>query len=154
MVERHTSSPKQFTPAEANKMLPLVAAIVEDWMELSGNVAERQSRLQHLTDGRELDNDDPYSGELVQVRRELAAGHRQIGEFAKELRQLGVVPGDPKVGTVDFPACLDGDDGAICWKFGEPEVLYWHSVGQSCADRQRLTAGLAAGNSDIEGTHP
>ncbi len=152
MAERNSPAAKWFTPAEANKMLPLVAAIVEDWMELTQNVVDRQERLEHLTEGRDLDDEDPDSGELVQVRRELAVGHRQIGEFAKELQQLGVFPGESKQGTVDFPAFVDGDECVICWKFGDSEVLYWHAIDETCDHRQRLTAELPTGGPDIEGS--
>ncbi len=142
-------APRLFTPADANRMLPLVAAIAEDWQGLWLSVEERRRRLEHLVDGRELDHEDPYSGELAQVRRELTLGHRQVGEFAKELRQLGVLPGDPELGTVDFPTRLDGEDACMCWTLGEPEVLHWHPVGAKCASRQRLTADTLSGGGPI-----
>lgn len=127
-------------------MLPLVAAIAEDWLQLSRSIEERKGRLDHLVAGRDLDRDDPYSGELAQVRRELTQGLHQVGEYAKELRQLGVLPGDPELGTVDFPTQLDGEQACFCWKLGEPEMLHWHSAEAKCAARQRLAANALSGD--------
>jgi hypothetical protein len=65
---------------------------------------------------------------------------------------LGVEPkgGD---GLVDFPALWDGRLVYLCWKLGEPEVLYWHEIDAGFAGRQPLTAdSVGTGGSDNAGS--
>jgi len=45
-------------------------------------------------------------------------------------------------GLVDFPALVDGKEVYLCWKLGEPEVLFWHDMDAGFAGRQSLTAML------------
>jgi hypothetical protein len=143
MTDRRPS--KQLTLADANKMLPLVAAIVEDWVALSGSVEERNKRIQHLTSGRELASDDPYAEELAEVQRELAKNQQRIQEYVRELRQLGVEPRDAAMGTVDITIVGEERESNACWKLGETEVLYWHEQDADCSTRKRLTADSIPG---------
>ncbi|MCA9171736.1 MAG: DUF2203 family protein, partial [Planctomycetales bacterium] len=98
---------KFFTVEEANRMLPLVRAIVMDLVQLSGDVSDRRHRLNHLLSGRELESRDVYSDELADAERGLRRDTLRLREYIEELRQLGVeARGDE--GQVDFPATMDG----------------------------------------------
>lgn len=125
---------------EANRMLPLVRAIVRDLSAVSSQVAERRQRLAHLTAGRDLEEGDPYADELAQMQRELERDSRRVEEYIRELQQLGVQPKNGPDGIVDFPAEMDGRVVYLCWKLGEPEVLHWHEVEDGFVGRQPLTA--------------
>lgn len=129
-------------------MLPLIAAIVEDWVELSRNVEERTKRLEHLTSGRERSSDDPYAEELADVQRELTKNQQRINEYIRELRQLGVEPRDANLGTVDIATAGEGAETNLCWQLGETEILYGHDAEADCTARQRLTADLLPGKGD------
>ena len=115
---------KMFTVEEANRTLPLVRAIVSDITSLSHEVIERRHRLGQLTAGRDLDRGDLYAGELAEIEKDLERDTRRLQEYIKELRQLGVEPKGPE-GLVDFPAMMEGRLVYLCWKLGEPEVLFW-----------------------------
>ena len=129
---------KVFTSEEANAMLPLVRAIVGDLVSQSGDVLERQQRLQQLRQGRNLDESDPYSEELAQVELELERDVDQIRGYAKELLDLGVELKDPVTGLVDFPCERDGRVVYLCWKYDEPAVSYWHELDAGFQGRQPL----------------
>jgi hypothetical protein len=139
---------KRFSLDEANKMLPLIAAIVEDWVELSRDVEERTKRLEHLTAGRERSSDDPYAEELAEVQRELTKNQQRIHEYLRELRQLGVEPRDAQSGTVDIATSGEDGETTFCWMQGETEVLFGHDTAADCTARQRLTADSLPGNGD------
>ncbi|MCA9150501.1 MAG: DUF2203 domain-containing protein [Planctomycetales bacterium] len=129
---------KFFTVEEANRMLPLVRAIVTDLVQLSGDVSDRRHRLNHLLSGRELESRDVYSDELADAERGLRRDTLRLREYIEELRQLGVeARGDE--GQVDFPATMDGRRVFLCWKLGEDEVQHWHEVDAGYAGRQPLT---------------
>ena len=126
-------------------MLPLIRAITGDLVQLSRDIIERRQRLDHLTVGREVEVGDPYSDELAQIEDELEKDSLRLQEYVAELRQLGVEPKSAPEGLVDFPAMMDGRLVYLCWKYGEPEVVYWHDLDAGFAGRQPLTAGSLPG---------
>jgi hypothetical protein len=133
-----------FTIEQANAMLPLVRAICSDLSQLARDVMERRHRLALLTAGRELKAGDPYSDELAHMETELERDATRLQEYVQELRELGVEPKGALEGLVDFPCELDGRVILLCWRLGEPEVLYWHDLDSGFAGRQPLTAGTVA----------
>jgi len=134
-----------FTIDQANATLPLVRAITGDLATLAKDVVERRHRLALLTSGRDLKPGDPYSDELAQMEAELERDAIRLQGYVDELRELGVEPKGAVEGLVDFPCKLDGRIVLLCWKLGEPEVLFWHDLDSGFAGRQPLTAGSVPG---------
>ena len=134
-----------FTIDQANATLPLVRAITSDLATLAKDVVERRHRLALLTSGRDLKPGDPYSDELAQMEAELERDAIRLQGYVDELRELGVEPKGAVEGLVDFPCQLDGRIVLLCWKLGEPEVLFWHDLDSGFGGRQPLTAGSVPG---------
>jgi hypothetical protein len=134
-----------FTIEQANAMLPLVRAITADLAGLARDVMERRHRLALLTAGRDLKPGDPYSDELAQMEGDLERDAARLQEYVEELRELGVEPKGAVEGLIDFPCELDGRIVYLCWRLGEPEVLYWHDLDAGFVGRQPLTAGSVSG---------
>nr|WP_160163498.1 DUF2203 domain-containing protein [Pirellula staleyi] len=129
-----------FTIEQANSMLPLVRAIATDMANLARELVERRERLAVITAGRTRKTGDVYSEELAQVEAELARDAERLREYVTELEDLGVYPRAAVDGIVDFPAKLDGRAVFLCWKVGDPEVLYFHELDATYSDRTSLTA--------------
>lgn len=152
MVDNPTTDKrKYFTVEQANGMLPLVRAIVKDLANLSREVIDRRERLSHLLSGRNGQSTDVYREELVQIEEELEKDGHRLREFVEELKRLGVEPKNGPEGLVDFPTLVDGREAYLCWKLGEPEVLFWHELEAGFAGRQSLTADAGAGRSESSG---
>lgn len=141
---RITHHGKVFTVAEANATLPLVRAITGDLAGLSQEVSERRRRLAFLLEGHDPESSDPYREELVQIQQELDKDSRRLQDYVRELRSLGVEPTSGPDGLVDFPTVIQGRKAYLCWKLGEPEVLYWHEADAGFAQRRRLPAEALA----------
>lgn len=129
-----------FTVDEANRMLPLLSAIVKDLSELSLRVSERRQRISQLGDDYHDSTDNPYAEELAQIKLHLQDSEKDLVRFQHELDQLGVECENELDGFIDFPSQLDGRPIYLCWQLGEPEVLHWHEVDGGFEDRQRLAA--------------
>jgi hypothetical protein len=142
---------KLFTVEQANAALPLVRAITADLAQLSRDVIERRERLSTLLAGRERGARDLYGEELAHVESELEKDSERLQEYVEELRDLGVDPKNGPEGLVDFPAMLDGRPVYLCWKLGEPEVLFWHDLDAGFRGRQPLTAGSSLTNAALDG---
>ncbi len=146
MADNRTSeSRKNFTVEQANAMLPLVRAIVKDLADLSREVIDRRERLSHLLSQRNGQPTDVYREELVQIEEELEKDGQRLRDYVEELKRLGIEPKNGPEGLVDFPTLVDGREAYLCWKLGEPEVLFWHDLEAGFAGRQSLTADAGAG---------
>ena len=55
-----------------------------------------------------------------------------------EIHELGAIVKDPDEGLVDFPARHDGEDVLLCWRVGEDEVAWWHTLEDGFAGRKPL----------------
>ncbi|HEY2148651.1 MAG TPA: DUF2203 domain-containing protein [Pirellulales bacterium] len=143
---------KLFTVEQVNAMLPLVRAIARDLSQLGREVVERRERLAHLAAGRPQPGSDPYQAELAQIEEELEKDARRLGDYIRELRELGAEPKNPIEGLVDFPTIMDGRVVYLCWKLDEPEVLFWHELEAGFAGRQALAPAprlvVSAGSAD------
>lgn len=136
--------PRYFTAAAANRMLPLVRAIVQDICELNRDLADRSQRLDDLRETarhRRRAADDLYSEEVDQMQRDLEIDAEKMQDYIQELQKLGVEFKDPGKGLVDFPTVIDGKDAFLCWRLGEPEVGFWHPLEGGYLSRRSLTDG-------------
>ena len=140
---------KLFTMEQANAALPLVRAICTDLSQLSREVIDRRERLSQLLHGRERKSYGPYSEELTQIEEELEKDSLRLQEYVEELRALGVEPKNGPEGLVDFPSLMEGRIVFLCWKLGEPEVLFWHELDAGFMGRQPLTADSVAGHEGL-----
>lgn len=58
--------------------------------------------------------------------------------FADEIAGLGVVLSDIDAGIVGFYSWFDGQEILLSWQYGEPEVGFWHSVGEEPGARRSI----------------
>ncbi len=130
---------RTFSVDQANATLPLVCAITRDLVTLSRDLTERQHRLAEIVGGRRLRPGDPYADELLQTKKEMDKDLRRVQEYVQELLDLGVEPKSARDGLIDFPSSLDGRAVYLCWRLGEPEVMYYHEPEAGFAGRKRIS---------------
>jgi hypothetical protein len=147
MSETQYKPTRLFTVDQANACLPLVRSIVADMVELARDLLERRQRLDLLAQGRKTQKGNVYSEELEQMEEELEKDLERLNGFAAELMDLGVEPKGAAEGLVDFPCMLEGRLCYLCWKYNEPEVLYWHELNAGFSGRQPLTASVGSQDS-------
>jgi len=113
------SKQEWFTVDGANRSLPLVGRIVADV------IAEhaRLTRLQPRGAAQLQKNRGTLNG---RSRRQAAAAVARLNDLLAELESIGCRLMDFGDGSVDFPARRNGAEIRLCWKPGEPRVLYWH----------------------------
>jgi len=131
---------KYFTLEEANKMLPLVKAIVSDIVRQEKTVHELRERLAAVLVERRRPQNDPYTEELAHSQAQMETEESKHRNFIDELTKLGVELKGPD-GLCDFPSLRDGRPIFLCWRLGEPHVMHWHELDAGAAGRQPI--GLA-----------
>ena len=70
--------------------------------------------------------------------RELDLVVKELMQKMVELEDLGIIIRDIDTGLVDFPAEKFGDKVFLCWKYGEPEIEYWHGTNEGYSRRKSL----------------
>jgi hypothetical protein len=118
---------KLFTPAQANRTLPLVRRIVDDI----------------LSRGRELRRLAPHHSEPAARERMEALGG-EIEALIDELRHIGCDYKDFAFdsGLVDFPGAIDERPVLLCWRSDEPRVEWYHAHDAGFAGRTRIPEEL------------
>src|SRR5581483_7805155 len=61
-----------------------------------------------------------------------------LADVIDELAERGVQVKDVDEGLVDFPALRRGETVLLCWRLGEDEVSYWHTLEAGFAGRRPL----------------
>jgi hypothetical protein len=124
-----------FTAAEANELIPRLEILIREAQTLAGAFRQQIAELVKLEPvAREL--------ELPQIIRrfpQLREPATRMAQVAQKIESHGCVLKDIDQGLVDFPHEFeDGQVVFLCWQFGEPAVIAWHSVDTGFAQRQAL----------------
>ena len=119
-----------FTPAEANRTLPLVKRVVGDILEA----------------GRELRALAKAPSEEGQ-RAEIATLEARIRELAEELERIGCSYKDWgfEMGLVDFPSEIGGTEVLLCWRSDEERLEWYHTPEDGFAGRTPIPRELLEG---------
>lgn len=122
---------KYFTPEEANRALPQVRTLVAQIMQAREAIVKAQPDLWPVLEKSIGNGGSKKAGEVLHEFRRVENGVRDLQEIGCQLK-------DMSIGLVDFPSLRDGEEVLLCWKYGEPEVLYWHDLQSGYQGRQRL----------------
>lgn len=112
-----------------------------------------KQRLDVLVKGRPARSSDVYRDELDQTEEQIEKDVARLQGYAEELLELGLELKSPLDGLVDFPTQIDGKPALLCWKLGEPAVLYWHDLESGFEGRQPLTANTCVDSPEIDDSH-
>jgi hypothetical protein len=129
---------RHFTPEEANEALAEVRPLVESM------VAHRRAHAAALARQEELEGHIRGNGggippaELAETAAEIEREARELAGVVDDLTRLGVEVKDVDEGLVDFPALRGGETVLLCWKLGEDEIGYWHTIDGGFAGRRPL----------------
>jgi hypothetical protein len=131
--------PRHFTPEQANAALdevrPLAERMVEHRREL-GLLVSRRAELSTTIAGNGGDLDP---GELARVEAEIGEQAKGVARCVNEIHGLGAQVKDADEGLVDFPTLRGDEEVLLCWKLGEDEIAYWHSLEDGFAGRRPLS---------------
>ncbi|HEX3455173.1 MAG TPA: DUF2203 domain-containing protein [Gaiellaceae bacterium] len=132
MTERY------FTVAEANALLKQVRPLVEQMVEYRrelGAALEQRERLGEVTGSNGGGFHPRVPGQVDTAVNEAADG---IKRCVEELTALGIQVKDIDTGLVDYPSWRDDEEVLLCWRLGEGEIAWWHTLDGGFAGRQPL----------------
>ena|SRR5579864_415270 len=128
--------PRYFTLAEARASLPALRDLLLD-------LQTRKRRLDVLTAraasapaaGGNGHRPPATQAESNPEVRQLVA---EINDGLNRIAETGCQVKDLDAGLLDWPSLRDGREVYLCWRTGEPDILYWHEIADGFAGRQLL----------------
>jgi Uncharacterized conserved protein len=129
---------RHFTPEEANALLAQVRPLV------ARMVAHRAAHVEALERQEELEGRIRGNGggippaQLAETAADVERHARELARAVDDIVELGVEVKDLDEGLVDFPALRRGETVLLCWRLGEDEIRYWHTVQEGFAGRRPL----------------
>jgi hypothetical protein len=129
--------PRTFTIEEARALLPEVREIAESMRDHKREFDRQRSLLKDA--GTHAAGNGHGSPGALSAQTAAERQVQEIQDRVQQLAEMGVEVKGIDEGLVDFPSMRDGRVVYLCWRIGEPDILYWHEVHAGFQGRQRLT---------------
>ncbi|RUS47493.1 DUF2203 domain-containing protein [Cohnella sp. AR92] len=130
---------RQFTPEEANALLPELRS---NLLQLKGILSEYEARymdLQKLKASADLISAKGGSGaKYFEEESRLDFMSLEIDLLVENFKRHGVYLKMINPGLIDFPAEMGGREVLLCWKEGEERVAHYHSWEDGFRGRKPL----------------
>ena len=125
---------KIFTLEEAESLLPSLSALI-----IEARVSREQIQKMEVEIDLEEIVQEAGASDRLDVRME--AYNNQVAEFydlIDKIHEPGCFLKDVEMGLIDFYSMREGKVVYLCWKFGEPNITFWHEVTQGFGSRKVL----------------
>lgn len=126
-----------YTVEEARALLPRLIPLLVDLRELARILRG------HMEATAQAQRTVPGNGHLGAPLTEdanaaLKRSHERWGALTRELEELGVELKDPESGLIDFYHERDGEIVYLCYRLGEPDIAWWHTLDGGFAGRRPI----------------
>jgi hypothetical protein len=120
-----------FTQQQANQLLEVLQPLVAEMMDAVHLLIRLHPEMETMLDKA------ANNGGIHQPGPALEASLK-IQDLATQIKSYDVLLKDIQNGLIDFPSQRDRRIVFLCWRYGEPEVAYWHDIDMGYSDRQPL----------------
>lgn len=139
-LARADDRPRYFRLAEVNAMLPTLQRLL---IRLRSLVEEARARHRELriikAVGHHEDGTLIMAPDYRVARERFDTTVQEADEIIDSIQRTGCMLKSVDLGLIDFPAVINGEVVLLCWRMGEPEVMYYHEWDTGYAGRRRLT---------------
>jgi hypothetical protein len=129
---------RYFTPAEANELLATVRPLVERMVAHRRALAVATVRHARIATKIAGNGGGVRPHEVDELQATIDEEAVEVVRCATALQELGLLVKDLDEGLVDFPALHGDEEVLLCWRLGEGEVAFWHSLDEGFAGRKPL----------------
>ncbi|MGA2623560.1 MAG: DUF2203 domain-containing protein [Bacteroidota bacterium] len=121
---------KHFSLDQARRMLSGITKLVEE-------ITRLKHRLNEL--GFDIYRHQYFGGSGPNGLRFFPREMEQLVEIAKKLDKKGILIKSFDEGLIDFPHIRsNGEEVYLCWKVGEGDIQYWHTIPDGFAGRRSI----------------
>ena len=133
---------KTFSIQEANLLVPKIAGVFDEINALNKKLSAMNNDIENLLsiwgnelfDKDHLDNDE-YESKVAEKKKIARGIHAKI----EEIHGTGAVVKDISKGLVDFYSNSNGNIVMLCWKIGESQIQFWHSIENGFQNRMPIS---------------
>ena len=125
-------SPRFFTLDEANTALETIRPLMDEAQAIRARILDQQPDIWPALE-RAAGNGG--SAVLSKTIKEFD----RLNEIVHRILATGAQLKDLNTGLLDFPARRMDREVLLCWKHGEPEVLFWHETDAGFAGRRPIS---------------
>jgi hypothetical protein len=132
---------KLFSATEANELIPRLEILIRDLQIQANALRKRVSDMSRFDD--KLGNLD--LPDVIARYPELQPIAARMSQVASEIEAMGCFLKDVDQGLIDFPFLVEAAEAGeedevvfLCWQFGEPRVVAWHSIESGFSERHPL----------------
>ena len=133
---------KMVTLEEANALLPQVRLTLRSLREQRAQVLRTQAQIE-IEEMTGSDANGKLSNQAQgAITKLMEAFHYQTRQFEEKLEELflgGAHLKDLDSGLVDFYSLREKEIVFLCWKEGEDEIRYWHTLQSGFQNRKPIT---------------
>jgi hypothetical protein len=127
-----------FTAEEANELLEEVRPLVQQMVSHRRSLAVATARHARIAAKIAGNGGGVHPHEVDELQAAIDAEAAGVARCVERLQELGVLVKDLDEGLVDFPARRGDEEVLLCWRLGEDQVEYWHTLTGGFAGRKRL----------------
>ncbi len=121
---------KHFTLDEARRELTAVHALALKMMELKQQLSAR---------GWDVYRHQYFGGMGPNGSGAFPPELETLVEIVKSFEQRGIMVKGLEEGLIDFPHIRsNGEEVYLCWKVGEDDIEYWHTIEEGFAGRRSI----------------
>ena len=140
-------SRRYFTVTEVDDLVPRLERIFVNVLQLRAAMRKEEEKLGRagVSLSQETASDRTDESERLEVRQSKAlfrGFYDALVERLAEVEQLGGEIKDVEIGLVDFPARRENREILLCWKLGERQVGYWHTLESGFGGRRPIDEGV------------
>jgi hypothetical protein len=121
-----------FTVEEANAALVVVRPLVAELQDIRARVLARRPELWPALERSAGNGGNATLSKMVKE-------FERLDEIVHLIMGTGAQIKDLASGLLDFPAWRQGHEVLLCWKYPEPEILYWHETDAGFAGRRPVS---------------
>jgi len=125
---------KTFTLSEAQTLLPVLEALLRKAQDAGVRAGELEAEMQELNQRIFLAGGLHVN--VAEAARRRADREKALAEARDTLAEIDEIG----VQVKDFPCILEGQTVLLCWKQGEKEIGFWHTLEGGFAGRKPLDA--------------
>lgn len=123
--------PGYFSLSEANAALRSIRPWMDEIQSIRREVMANQPEIWSV-----MERSAGNGGSATLSR--LVASFDRFDALIHQIQNLGVLIKDINMGLLDFPALRGDREVYLCWKYGEGEIAFWHSIEDGFAGRQPI----------------
>ena len=129
---------RYFTVEEANEALLEVRPLTEELVAHRRALVDLQEQQSALTTRIAGNGGNVTPSELQEVQEWLDEEVAGIARCVARIHEVGALVKDLDAGLVDFPAQRGGEEVLLCWRLGEEEIGFWHTLEEGYSGRKPL----------------